>query len=522
MAVSLRVVLGVDDSPKLTLPNGMPGSVDALKEELKRQLSLPDNFRLQYRDVDFDNEFVNLSNISEIKDKSTIKVIYLPSESSDTTTGPPVLPQREEDCSFSSDTDMLSSPESTSSGYSFRSQPWPQHFQIPQFNYEVQIQLERGNQAFTSNGTLLNLSPKLKSDILEGLASEIVTYKVYPSNLELDDVAQALILKFPCLKEQGSVTGFSGWKISLKYKMANYRTRLRNIGCPELSINSVKQKGDAAGKCPNQVKKPKRAEVNFCPEYPVGETKESLEKEREGLILEARKKNNFQTINSLMEKTFPHRRREVIEDMPFVTEFKNRWPALFSENQINAEFTRITTVPLIPTFMSKLDQYSNKLMKVFKKKGGAAGRKITEIMVALEEKPNIETRRLCILKALCVYLNEDPEDLVKTYMDADVGAEKEFEKVVLGVYIVEHQDADASDSLEDVGVIIEGIAVLQDLKQIATGCALLFGLIYCLDMNYPKELRCTFEFIQKVIMELDGRKLSNKVQILKNKLHELL
>uniref|UniRef100_A0AAV2MNZ3 Uncharacterized protein n=1 Tax=Knipowitschia caucasica TaxID=637954 RepID=A0AAV2MNZ3_KNICA len=75
------------------------------------------------------------------------------------------------------------------------------------------------------------------------------------------------------------------------------------------------------------------------------------------------------------------------------------------------------------------------------------------------EKPNIETRLLCILKALCVYLNEDPEDLVKTYMDADVGAEKEFEKVVLGVYIVEHQHADASDSLEDFGIIIDGIAM---------------------------------------------------------------
>lgn len=215
--------------------------------------------------------------------------------------------------------------------------------------------------------------------------------------------------------------------------MANYRTRLRNIGCPELSINSVKRKGDAAGKCPNQVKKPKRAEVNFCPDYPVDETKESLEKEREELALEAKKRNNCQTINSRMEKTFAHRRREVIDDMPFVAEFKDRWPALFSENQINAEFTRITTVPLLSTFMSKLDQYSNKLMKVFKKKGGAAGRRITEIMVAIDEKPNAETRRLCILKALCVYLNEDPKDLVKTYMDTDVGAGHEFEKVVLGV-----------------------------------------------------------------------------------------
>uniref|UniRef100_A0AAV2M573 Uncharacterized protein n=1 Tax=Knipowitschia caucasica TaxID=637954 RepID=A0AAV2M573_KNICA len=114
------------------------------------------------------------------------------------------------------------------------------------------------------------------------------------------------------------------------------------------------------------------------------------------------------------------------------------------------------------------------------------------------KKPNIETRLLCILKALCVYLNEDPEDLVKTYMDADVGAEKEFEKVVLGVYIVEHQHADASDSLEDFGIIIDGIAVLQDLKHIPTGWALLLGLIYCLDMNSRKGLGCTFEFIPKM------------------------
>ncbi|CAM4666788.1 unnamed protein product [Leuciscus chuanchicus] len=41
------------------------------------------------------------------------------------------------------------------------------------------------------------------------------------------------------------------------------------------------------------------------------------------------------------------------------------------------EFTRITTLPLIQTFMSKLDGYANTLAKVFKEKGGAAGRKIS-------------------------------------------------------------------------------------------------------------------------------------------------
>ncbi|XP_056295665.1 uncharacterized protein LOC130209821 isoform X3 [Pseudoliparis swirei] len=405
MAAALRVILGVDNASKITLPNGMPDSVEALEEEVKRQFRLPGNIRLQYRDIEFDNEFVNLTEISEIKDKSTVKVIYSTDES-DTTTHQPVEQWlNDSSLSTASDTDILSSTESTSSGSSLRSQPWPQHFQIPLFNYEVQIQLERANQAFLNSGTLLSPSPKLKSDILDGLASEIVKYKVYPSNSEFDDVAQALITKYPCLKEQGSVTGFYGWKISLKYKMANYRTRLRNIGCPELSINSVKEKRGAAGQSPNQVKRPKKAEVNFCPDYPAGETKESLEKERQALTSEVKKKNNHQLINSKMEKTFAYRRREVIEDMPFIAEFKNRWPALFSESQLNAEFTRITTIPLLSTFMAQLDHYSSQLMKVFKKKGGAAGRSISQIMAAMDQNPSIEVRRECILKGMLILLD---------------------------------------------------------------------------------------------------------------------
>lgn len=79
----------------------------------------------------------------------------------------------------------------------------------------------------------------------------------------MDDVAQALTLKYPCLKEQGSVTGYYGWKISLKYKMANYRTELRKVGCSELSIISVKEKRRVPGQSPNQVKKLRKAEVDI-------------------------------------------------------------------------------------------------------------------------------------------------------------------------------------------------------------------------------------------------------------------
>ncbi|XP_073717022.1 uncharacterized protein [Misgurnus anguillicaudatus] len=188
--------------------------------------------------------------------------------------------------------------------------------------------------------------------------------------------------------------------------MAHYRTRLRSIGCPELSINAVKEKRGALSHGPNQVKKPRKAEVNYCPDYPAGETKESIEEERKALTLEVKKKNNQQLIKSKMERTFAYRRQEVVKDMPFIAEFKNRWPALFSESQVNAEFTLITTVPLFSTFMSRLDHYSSHLIRVFKKKGGTARHDIDIIIAEMDKNPSVEVRRTCILKALCVYLSE--------------------------------------------------------------------------------------------------------------------
>lgn len=52
--------------------------------------------------------------------------------------------------------------------------------------------------------------------------------------------------------------------------------------------------------------------------------------------------------------------------------------------QVNAEFTRITTVPLLSTFLSQLDYYTDKLMGVFRKKGGTTGRSIGLIMAAMD------------------------------------------------------------------------------------------------------------------------------------------
>lgn len=93
-------------------------------------------------------------------------------------------------------------------------------------------------------------------------------------------------------------------------------------------------------------------------------------------------------------------------------------------------------------------------------------------------------------------------------------------QTVTGIYVVEHPGAKAEDDPEDVGIILEGVQVLQELKDVANACALLFGLIYVLNLSYPSDLRYTFEFIQKIIMQLDEQRLSTKIQVSKNKLHD--
>ncbi|TRY62236.1 hypothetical protein DNTS_020201 [Danionella cerebrum] len=121
-------------------------------------------------------------------------------------------------------------------------------------------------------------------------------------------------------------------------------------------------------------------------------------------------------------------------------------------------------------------------------------------MVSLRD--NIYTRRECILKGLCIYLNEDPQNLVKDYVDSGQSTEADIQKTTLGIYVKRHASADAS---KDVGILLEGVEVLSGVGNVAFATAMLLGLIYSLNLTYPNELRYTFEVLQKLILELDSK-----------------
>ncbi|XP_058631517.1 sterile alpha motif domain-containing protein 3-like [Onychostoma macrolepis] len=374
--------------------------------------------------------------------------------------------------------------------------------------------LERANEIYRKDGTVLT-TPNVKSDILEKLAQAIFTYTAYPSSLQIISAAEALIKAHPCLTDQGSFSGLYAWQMSIKYKMANYRTKLRGFGIPEVTCNALKHKHPDDRKSAKNVKKPRRAEVNYLPSYPVGEDEKTLEKEREELVSELKKKNNEEIIKEKMNKTFAHRRHEIINQCPSVQDIKERWPALFQPSQVTAEFQRITTVQLEPKFMSSLDLHTPKLLTLFRAKGGVLGQRLkTEMELLKDEHCSVDMKREVVIRCMTEFLGEHAGDLIKEFNDNEELTG--IEPLVMAVIVT--RTGASSDSPKDTGIVIEGVKVLKGLEGVPRACCVLLGLTYALNLHYPKHLKYTFEVFQKLLLELDASKLSNRVQSLRSKL----
>ncbi|KAK7916387.1 hypothetical protein WMY93_012148 [Mugilogobius chulae] len=95
---------------------------------------------------------------------------------------------------------------------------------------------------------------------------------------------------------------------------------------------------------------------------------------------------------------------------------------------------------------------------------------------------------------------------------------RDLEDVTMAVFVIHTEVHCLEEPPVDIGVVIEGVEVLNGLSSVASACALLLGLIYVLNLAYPKSLRFTFEVFQKVIMELEPQKMSPKVSSLYGKL----
>lgn len=128
----LRVILADHDVRKLQLPSEIPETMNDLQLVIRDTFGIVGDFSLHHQDVDFGNEFFTLLSTTDIKDRDTIKVVYIlePPKISLTLTDVtndcvrPLEQSPEDTFSVSSNvTLLLSSVEDGGPGH--RSQRWP-------------------------------------------------------------------------------------------------------------------------------------------------------------------------------------------------------------------------------------------------------------------------------------------------------------------------------------------------------------------------------------------------------------
>lgn len=183
----------------------------------------------------------------------------------------------------------------------------------------------------------------MKHEILQKLAETMYSFKAYPTMKNFEAVAKALVQTHPCLRERGSSCGCAGWVNSLKFKMGNYRTKLRQMGRLDVKVNEGRCGATSTDGIPphKNIKKAKKGEINFLPDYPEGMDDQTLEVIREALVNEMMKSNpNVSFLKKQMDMTFALRRKEVVQDKPPVVQILHRWPALFTETQVCMMLTR--------------------------------------------------------------------------------------------------------------------------------------------------------------------------------------
>uniref|UniRef100_A0A1A8PLE6 Uncharacterized protein n=1 Tax=Nothobranchius rachovii TaxID=451742 RepID=A0A1A8PLE6_9TELE len=266
MPFQQRVIVAELDIRKLKLQSGVPDTVDGLVSVILEELQLHGEFGLLYEDKDFGNECFSAISTADLEDMATVKLVrkepvltldFVPLNESGlphTTASGDMsaadesevytsAAEENEDSALAEDDGGPSSSNNTVIlPASCRIAPWPAKFKVPTFSRDIEMILAEANIIHQTSGRHFN-DASVKSAVMQDLAKAIFSYTAYPSNVQIISVVEALVEKFPCLKEPGSFSGMYGWQQRLKYKMHNYRTMLksRKFAYPELEVNMLKK-----------------------------------------------------------------------------------------------------------------------------------------------------------------------------------------------------------------------------------------------------------------------------------------
>ncbi|XP_030293215.1 uncharacterized protein LOC115593740 [Sparus aurata] len=221
------------------------------------------------------------------------------------------------------------------------------------------------------------------------------------------------------------------------------------------------------------------------------------------MLLEAQKRDpDLQLLDELMTATFSQRRKEIIGDEPLISAVMDRWPALFSQRQLSAEFSRIVTKDLLESFVDGLDALVPRLLALYKDAASKRRLTLSSVLECLQKEDTNQNRRSAALISLPRYLSEESSNKIRM---CDAHGET-LDVMMKGM---------------QVGLLIGHEGALHDafpLEIINVAVVVEERVIYCMNLEYPHDMKYSFEFLQRVIMNIKPDQCSARIHGLRNKL----
>ncbi|XP_068738857.1 uncharacterized protein [Montipora capricornis] len=253
--------------------------------------------------------------------------------------------------------------------------PWPAKIDLPtNFRPEVaRALLEKDRGKFTS---------KMRKSFIARIYEYFARYTLYPTKHQLTEIAQLVVKEYLFLKDTSVGTGYDSWLAQLYEKFRNERKSIRDD--PEVVLHS-KRKRQNSDLHPVPLKL-RRGGINWEPPFPEGEDEVSMERHKEALKTEMRRRApNWDKVGKSMALTFPDRRRQMNQKVA-LADLREEYPALFDFKQIIAEFERILGMDtsILASFRANFSQAANQIITLGKAKESKKKCGIAEYLLLLE------------------------------------------------------------------------------------------------------------------------------------------
>ncbi|KAJ8017809.1 Sterile alpha motif domain-containing protein 3 [Holothuria leucospilota] len=319
----------------------------------------------------------------------------------------------------------------------------------------------------------------------------------YPKTGQYDRIIDLLLEKYPKLVSQRDMSYASVktlWKYRLQYKFSNARKR-EDRSIPVVKARKRKATPSTLSQPTSKHAAPQWGMVNYLPQIPESEDDASIKIHKEWMQQEwGKKKSNYARVADSMTATLSDRRRLVVTEGASLAQVKEQYPWLFDDGELLVEFQRIDGSSSMEQLLTDgVEKYGDAIIscsKALTKKGNLVEKLLTAASLQKEESARKELTKEAAVLAIPGLLHEKVENLMVSGDDAD--------NTELKVFIKTARDDGGKETYD---VIVDGLSIASS-STLKLAVANYLAAYYCFNLAYPKCLRKTLQFFQKVVLNI--------------------